>query len=163
MNAKTAIEGFSGSGKASLVPCTRGTEDVITALGRFSNLLVISKSATFPFKNSNVAPAEIGRLLNARYLLDGSIRRAGNRVRVGVSLTEPTTGRNVWSETYDVEGDDIFAVQDNIAKRVVGAAAVKLTRVGLHSLYKKYRDLREKRDSAAWSLHLDSHQPAPNP
>ena len=105
------------------------TEDVITALGRFSNLLVISKSATFPFKNSNASPAEIGRLLNARYLLDGSIRRAGNRVRVGVSLTEPTTGRNVWSETYDVEGDDIFAVQDNIAKRVVGAAAVSLTRV----------------------------------
>ncbi len=105
------------------------TEDVITALGRFSNLLVISKSATFPFKNSNASPAEIGRLLNARYLLDGSIRRAGNRVRVGVTLTEPTTGRNVWSETYDVEGDDIFTVQDNIAKRVVGAAAVRLTRV----------------------------------
>ena len=100
------------------------TEDVITALGRFSNLLVISKSATFPFKNSNASPAEIGRLLNARYLLDGSIRRAGNRVRVGVALTEPTTGRNVWSETYDVEGDDIFTVQDNIARRVVGAAAV---------------------------------------
>ena len=105
------------------------TEDVITALGRFSNLLVISKSATFPFKNSNASPSEIGRILNARYLLDGSIRRAGNRVRVGVTLTEPTTGRNVWSEKYDVEGDDIFTVQDNIAKRVVGAAAVSLTRV----------------------------------
>ena len=104
------------------------TEDVITALGRFSNLLVISKSASFPFKDSNAAPAEIGRLLNARYLLDGSIRRAGNRVRVGVQLTEATTGRLVWSETYDAEVDDIFAVQDNIAKRVVGAAAVELTR-----------------------------------
>ena len=104
------------------------TEDVITALGRFSNLLVISKSASLPFKSSNAAPAEIGRLLNARYLLDGSIRRAGSRVRVGVELTEATTGRLVWSETYDAEVDDIFAVQDNIAKRVVGAAAVKLTR-----------------------------------
>ena len=61
------------------------TEDVITALGRFSNLLVISKSASFQFKNSNASPADIGRLLNARYLLEGSIRRAGNRVRVGVS------------------------------------------------------------------------------
>jgi adenylate cyclase len=104
------------------------TEDVITALGRFSNLLVISKSASFPFKDSNAAPAEIGQLLNARYLLDGSIRRAGNRVRVGVELTEAKTGRLVWSETYDAEVDDIFAVQDSIAKRVVGAAAVKLTR-----------------------------------
>ncbi len=64
------------------------TEDIIAALGRFSNLLVISKSAIFPFKNSNAAPAEIGGVLNARYLLDGSIRRAGNRVRVGVTLTE---------------------------------------------------------------------------
>jgi adenylate cyclase len=104
------------------------TEDVIAALGRFSNLLVISKSSSFPYRNSNVAPAEIGRLLNARYLLDGSIRRSGNRVRVGVQLTEATTGRLVWSETYNAEIDDIFAVQETIAKSVVGAAAVGLTR-----------------------------------
>ena len=104
------------------------TEDVIAALGRFSNLLVISKSSSFQFKNSNTAPTEIGRLLNARYLLDGSIRRAANRVRVGVQLTEAATGRLVWSETYDAEIDDLFAVQDTIAKRVVSAAAVELTR-----------------------------------
>jgi adenylate cyclase len=104
------------------------TEDVITALGRFSNLLVIAKSASFPFKDSKAAPAEIGRLLDARYLLEGSVRRAGNRVRVSVELTEATTGRHLWSETYDAEVGDIFAVQDDIAKRVVGAAAVKLTR-----------------------------------
>jgi class 3 adenylate cyclase/TolB-like protein/Tfp pilus assembly protein PilF len=104
------------------------TEDVITALGHFPNLLVIAKSASFPFKGSNAAPAEIGRLLDARYLLDGSIRRAGNRIRVSAALTEAATGRQVWSETYDAEGDDIFSVQDDIVKRVVGAAAVKLTR-----------------------------------
>ena len=104
------------------------TEDVITALSRFSNLLVISKSSSFPFKGSTLAPAEIGRLLNARYLLDGSIRRSGNRVRVGAQLIEATTGRLVWSETYNAEIDDIFTVQDTIAKSVVGAAAVELTR-----------------------------------
>lgn len=104
------------------------TEDVIAALGRFSNLLVISKSSSFPFKGSTLAPAEIGRLLNARYLLDGSIRRSGSRVRVGVQLTEATTGRLVWSDTYNAEIDNIFAVQDAIAKSVVGAAAVELTR-----------------------------------
>jgi TolB-like protein len=85
------------------------TEDVITALGRFSNLLVIAKSASFPFKDSKAAPAEIGRLLDARYLLEGSVRHAGDRVRVSVELTEATTGRHVWSETYDAEADDIFA------------------------------------------------------
>jgi adenylate cyclase len=104
------------------------TEDVITALGRFSNLLVIAKSASFPFKGSNASPQEIGRLLDARYLLEGSIRRAGNRVRVSAELTEATTGRHVWSEAYDAEVDDIFAVQDDIAKRVGGVAVVKLTR-----------------------------------
>jgi adenylate cyclase len=104
------------------------TEDVLAALGRFSNLLVISKSSSFRFKDSNLAPAEIGRLLNARYLLDGSIRRAANRVRVAVQLTEATTGRLVWSETYDAEIDGIFAVQDTIAKRVVSSAAIELTR-----------------------------------
>jgi TolB-like protein len=104
------------------------TEDIIAALARFSNLLVISKSSSFPYRNSSVAPTEIGRLLNARYLLDGSVRRSGDRVRVGVQLTAATTGQVVWSETYKAEIDGIFAVQETIAKSVVGAAAVELTR-----------------------------------
>jgi TolB-like protein/class 3 adenylate cyclase/Flp pilus assembly protein TadD len=104
------------------------TEDVITALGRFSNLLVIAKSASFPFKGSNASPAQIGRLLDARYLLEGSIRRAGDRIRVNTELTEAATGLHVWSETYDAEVKEIFALEDDITRRVVGAAAVKITR-----------------------------------
>jgi adenylate cyclase len=104
------------------------TEDVITALGRFSNLLVVAKSASFQFKGRNSAPAEIGSRLDARYLLGGSVRRAGDRVRVNAELTEAATGRNVWSEAYDAEVKDIFDVQQDIARRAVGAAAVKLTR-----------------------------------
>jgi TolB-like protein len=104
------------------------TEDVITALGRFSNLLVVAKSASFQLKDRNLSPAEIGRLLNVLYLLDGSIRRAGDRLRVNAGLTQAATGRNVWSEAYDAEVKDIFDVQQDIARRVVGAAAVKLTR-----------------------------------
>jgi adenylate cyclase len=104
------------------------TEDVITALGRFSNLLVVAKSASFQFKDKNLAPAEVGRLLDARYLLAGSVRRAGDRVRVNVELTEAATGRQVWSQTYDSQIKDIFGVQEDIARRVVAAAAVELTR-----------------------------------
>jgi TolB-like protein/class 3 adenylate cyclase/Flp pilus assembly protein TadD len=104
------------------------TEDVITALGRFSNLLVVAKSASFQFKGRNLGPAEIGRLLDARYLLEGSVRRAGDRVRVGAELTEAATGRQIWSDAYDADVKDIFAVQDDIARRVVGAAAVTLTK-----------------------------------
>jgi TolB-like protein len=104
------------------------TEDVITALGRFSNLLVIAKSASFQFRDRSLSPTELGRLLGARYLLEGSVQRAGDRVRVTVELTEAATGRNLWSQAYDAEVKDIFGVQDDIAKRVVGAAAVTLTR-----------------------------------
>ena len=104
------------------------TEDIITALGRFSSLLVVAKSASFALKGQTMSPAEIGRRLDAHYLLDGSIRRTAERVRVNAELTEAATGRHVWSETYDGEAKDIFAVQDDIARRVVGAAAVKLTR-----------------------------------
>jgi class 3 adenylate cyclase/TolB-like protein len=103
-------------------------EDVIIALGRFSNLLVVAKSASFQFRDRNLPPAELGRLLDARYLLAGSVQRAGDRVRVTVELTEAATGRNIWSQSYDAEVKDIFGVQDDIAKRVVGAAAVTLTR-----------------------------------
>jgi len=103
------------------------TEDVITALGRFSNLLVIARSASFQFKGQKLAPAEIGRQLNARYLLEGSVRRAGDRVRVNAALNEVATGRNVWSQVYNAEIKDIFGVQEDIARQVVGAAAVKLT------------------------------------
>jgi class 3 adenylate cyclase/TolB-like protein len=103
-------------------------EDILTALGRFSNLLVIAKPASFQFKGQNLAPAEIGRQLDARYLLSGSVRRAGDRVRVNAELSEAATGRNVWSQSYDAEVKDIFGVQEDIARRVVGAAAMKLTR-----------------------------------
>jgi len=106
-------------------------DDVITALGRFSNLLVVAKSASFQFKGRNLAPAEIGRRLDVRYLLDGSVRRAGDRVRVTAELSEAATGRNVWSQAYDAEIKDIFSVQEDIARRVVGAAAIKLTRFEL--------------------------------
>jgi adenylate cyclase len=104
------------------------TEDIITALGRYSNLLVVAKSASFQFKGRNLAPVEIGRLLDARYLLGGSVRRAVDRLRVNVELTEAHTGRHLWSEAYDAEVKDVFGVQEDIARRVVGAAAVELTR-----------------------------------
>src|SRR5206468_3591534 len=103
-------------------------EDIVTALGRFSNLLVVAKSASFQLKDRNLSPAEIGRLLDVRYLLDGSVRRAGDRLRVNVELTQAATGRSVWSEAYDAEVKDIFGVQEDIARRVVGMAAVTLTR-----------------------------------
>ena len=104
------------------------TEDIIAALGRFSNLIVAAKSATKLFKGQNISPTELGRLLDARYLLEGSVRRSPERIRVNVELIEAATGHHLWSESYDSELKNIFAVQDDIARRVVGAAAVELAR-----------------------------------
>jgi len=105
------------------------TEDIINALGRFSNLLVAAKAASFQFKGRNVSPEEVGRTLDVRYLVDGSIRRIGDQVRITAELSEAATGFQLWSEVYNTELKDIFSVQDDITRRIVGAAAVKLTRL----------------------------------
>jgi adenylate cyclase len=105
------------------------TEDIINALGRFSDLLVAAKSASFQFKGKNVSPEEAGRRLDVRYLVEGSVRRAGDRLRITVELTEAGTGFHLWSNDYNIETKDVFAVQDEITKRIVGAAAVKLTQI----------------------------------
>ena len=103
------------------------TEDIITALGRFSNLLVMSWHAVLPYKDKTVAPAEIGHDLDVRYLVDGSIRRAGNQIRVTVRLADADRGALLWSEQYEEGLDDIFALQDAITSNVVGRLAVRLT------------------------------------
>ena len=105
------------------------TEDIINALGRFSNLLVAAKSASFQFKDRYVSPEEAGRMLDVRYLVEGSIRKSATKLRVSVGVTEAATGFHLWSDVYNAELKDIFTVQDEITQRIVGAAAVKLTRL----------------------------------
>ena len=105
------------------------TEDIINALGRFSSLLIAAKSASYQFKGRDLPPAEAGRMLGVRYLVEGSVRRAGDQLRITVELSEAATGFHLWSEVYNAELKDVFAVQDDITRRIVGAAAVKLTRL----------------------------------
>jgi adenylate cyclase len=103
------------------------TEDIITALGRFSNLVVMSWHAVLPYKEASAAPREVGRALDVRYLVDGSIRRAGDQVRVTVRLTDAERGTLLWSEQYDESLDDIFHVQDAITRNLVRTLAIRLT------------------------------------
>jgi TolB-like protein/class 3 adenylate cyclase len=103
------------------------TEDIIAALGRFSNLLVMSWHAVLPYKDKPVAPSKIGHDLDVRYLVGGSIRRAGNQIRVTVRLTDAERGVLLWSEQYEGVLNDIFALQDAITSNVVGRLAVRLT------------------------------------
>ena len=104
------------------------TEDIINALGRFPNLLVASKSASFQLKGRNLSPEEAGRALNVRYLVEGSVRREGNDLRIAVELTDAASGFDLWSDTYNGEFKDVFSLQDQITQRIVGSTAVKLTR-----------------------------------
>ncbi len=95
------------------------TEDVITELSRFDVLYVIARHSSFAFKNKPVDHGEIVARLGVQYIVEGSVRRAGNRVRVSAQLTEAETGRHVWTGRYDRELEDIFAVQDELTRSIV--------------------------------------------
>ena len=95
------------------------TEDILTALARFTQLMVIARNSTFVYKGRAVSIADVGRDLNVRYVLEGSVRRSGERVRVTAQLIEAATSAHLWAERYDRTLTDIFALQDEITERIV--------------------------------------------
>lgn len=103
------------------------TEDLITGLSKVSGLFVIARNSVFTYKGRAVNVGEVGRDLGVRYVLEGSVQRAGDRVRITAQLVDASTGYHVWAERYDREVRDIFAVQDDVTQHIVGALAVKLT------------------------------------
>ncbi len=92
------------------------TEDLITALAKYHWFLVIARNSTFVYKNKAVDVSEVGDALGARYVIEGSVRRAGDRIRVTVQLIDTTVGMHIWAERYDEELTDIFAIQDHITQ-----------------------------------------------
>jgi len=102
------------------------TEDIITDLGRVSGLSVASRNSAFSYKGKTVAPAQIAQALKVTHVLEGSVRKSGNRVRITAQLLEAATDTQVWAERYDRTLDDIFAIQDEISKAIVTALKVKL-------------------------------------
>jgi TolB-like protein/Tfp pilus assembly protein PilF len=102
------------------------TEDIITDLGRVSALSVASRNSAFSYKGKTVAPAQIAKALKITHVLEGSVRKSGNRVRITAQLLEAATDTQVWAERYDRTLDDIFAIQDEISKAIVAALKVKL-------------------------------------
>ena len=96
-------------------------EDIITGLSRIKWLFVIARNSTFAYKGSAIDVKKVGRELGVRYVLEGSVRKAADRVRITVQLINAATGAHVWAERYDRKSDDIFALQDEITLSVVGA------------------------------------------
>ncbi len=107
------------------------TEDLITDLSKFSNLFVIARNSVFTYKGKAVKVAEVGRELGVRYVLEGSVRKAEDQVRITARLVDTTTGHHLWSERYDRELKDIFALQDEIIQQIVGNLNVEVQRAEL--------------------------------
>ena len=103
------------------------TEEVINALGRFNTLRVIGRNAVLPYKKRPATREEIVSELGANYLIGGSVRRSGTRVRIGAELTEPRVGTVIWTDHFDGELSDIFELQDTIARRIAGTLAANVT------------------------------------
>ncbi|MFH1082910.1 MAG: tetratricopeptide repeat protein [Pseudomonadota bacterium] len=103
------------------------TEDLITDLSKISDLFVIARSSTFTYKGKPVKIQQVGEELGVRYVLEGSIRKADNKIRINAQLIEATTGHHLWAERYDGELKDVFSLQDRIIKMIVAALAIKLT------------------------------------
>ncbi len=102
------------------------TEDIITALSKVSALMVIASNSTFTYKGKAVDVKQVGRDQGVHYVLEGSVRKAGNRVRVTAKLIDATTGQHRWADRYDRDLVDIFAVQDEITRKIVSELDVHL-------------------------------------
>ena len=99
------------------------TEDIITELSRFRSLFVIARNSSFHYKGQSPKVRDVGRELGVQYVVEGSVRKAGNRVRVTAQLVEAASGNHIWAERYDRDLTDIFAVQDEITQMVVSNLA----------------------------------------
>ncbi len=102
------------------------TEDIITGLSRFSSLSVVARNSTFVYRDSAVNVTEAGKALGARYLLEGSLRKAGNRVRLTAQLIDVESGKHIWAERYDRVLEDIFAIQDELVHAIVATLVGRL-------------------------------------
>src|SRR5207249_8514634 len=101
-------------------------EEIITALSRFRQLFVIARNSTFTYKSRAVDVKRVGRELGVRYVLEGSVRKSANRVRITAQLIDVSTGAHLWAERFDGGLEDIFDLQDQVAGKVVGAITPRL-------------------------------------
>ncbi len=115
-------------------------DDIITGLSRIKWLFVIGRGTTFSYKGRTVAPRQVGGELSVRYLLEGSVRKVADRVRINCQLVDARNGAHVWAERYDRKLDDVFALQDEIACAVVAAMEPGLQRAEVERVKRKRPD-----------------------
>src|SRR5208337_3447503 len=122
------------------------SEDIITALSKLSQLFVIARNSSFTFKGKNVHVQDIGKTLGVHYVLEGSVRKAGNRVRITAQLIDATNDGHLWAERFDRDLTDIFAVQDDVTGQIVAALSLNLTQGDRQRLMAEHTDNPEAFD-----------------
>jgi adenylate cyclase len=138
-------------------------EDIITELSRFADLFVIARNSSFRYKGKSVDLRQVGRELGVRYVLEGSVRRGGDRVRINAQLIDATTGIHRWAERYDQKLEDVFTIQDDVARTIaailvahVNVAEAERTLLKPPATWRAYDHYM--RASAAWTSFQSSWQ-----
>jgi adenylate cyclase len=121
------------------------TEDIITALSRFKSMFVIARNTSFTYKGRSVDVKHVGRELGVRYVLEGSVRKAGERVRITGQLIEAATGTHLWASAFDGKQNDIFELQDSVTRSAVGAIVPKLFDAEI--------DVARRKPSRSWNAY----------
>jgi TolB-like protein/class 3 adenylate cyclase/tetratricopeptide (TPR) repeat protein len=129
------------------------SEDILIALARFPQIVVFARQSSFSYKGKTAGIAEIGRSLGAHYVLEGSVQKSGDRVRVTAQLIEAATGGHLWAERYDRPLTDIFTVQDEIAERIVVTLVASVERVSLEATKRKAPE-----DVGSYDLFLQARE-----
>jgi TolB-like protein len=152
-------------------------EDIITDLSKLSELHVIARNSSFTYKGKPVDVKQVGRELGVRYVLEGSVRKAGNRVRVTGQLIDAASGAHIWAERFDRDLTDIFAVQDELTQEIIAALKIKLSapekmriagsgtkNVDAHDFFLRGRELviGNKRDRAMFAPRRTTISAAPS-
>ena len=134
--AVLSLENVSGDREQDYF-CDGITEDIITELSRFSDLFVIARNSSFQYKGRATDVRQVGRDLGVRYVLQGSIRRGGERVRISVQLIDALAGTHRWAERYDRHLEDVFSVQDEVARTIVGILAAHVNKAEIERTLNK--------------------------
>jgi adenylate cyclase len=113
------------------------TEDILTELSRFRALSVIARNSSFRFRGEDVDVVRVGRELNVHYVLEGSVRKMGNKIRITAQLIDATTGSHVWADRFDRSQEEIFTVQDEVVRMIVGTLAGRLQAAGIEEALRK--------------------------
>lgn len=122
------------------------TEDLITDLSKISGLFVVARNSVFTYKDRFVKVRDVAEALGVRYVLEGSVRRAGQQVRINAQLIDATTGGHLWADRYDGSLNDVFGFQDEVTRSIVAVLAVKLTTGEKQRLARKETDVAEAYD-----------------